>query len=216
MSELGDLGHTALIVVDMQNDFLHPDGVFGRMARSKPIDMAFLASAVGPVGRLIEAFRTAGRPIVYVAHVLKVDYSDAAFPYWREGDMQGQGFIVEGSWGARIVDELAPRPGEPVVVKKGFGGFDHTELDIVLRNLGVDRCIVCGVTTCVCVSTTVRGAVARNYRVAIARDGVAEVNRRTHEAELETMARVFCDVTDSATVIAALERLAPAPGRLAS
>jgi nicotinamidase-related amidase len=91
-----------------------------------------------------------------------------------------------------------------VVVKKGFGGFDHTELDVVLRNLGIDTCVVCGVTTCVCVSTTVRGAIARNYRAIIASDAVAEVNRETHAAELQTMARVFGEVRSTEEITAIL------------
>jgi ureidoacrylate peracid hydrolase len=213
-NEVRDLSRAALIVVDMQNDFLHRDGVFGRMAREKPIDIEFLGSSVPAARRLVEAFRAAGRPVIYIAHVIKPDYSDAAFPHWREGALREEGFITEGSWGAAIVDELAPEAGERVVVKKGFGGFDHTELDLVLRNLGIDTCVVCGVTTCVCVSTTVRGAIARNYRAVIARDAVAEVNRQTHEAELQTMARVFCEVKSADEILAMLRDAAPT--RLAS
>jgi len=85
----------------------------------------------------------------------------AAFPFWRamKGSTTGnRTFIVEGSWGALIVDELKPAPGDHLVVKKGFGGFANTPLDTILRNLGVDTCVVAGVTTCVCVSTTIRRA----------------------------------------------------------
>jgi ureidoacrylate peracid hydrolase len=127
-----------------------------------------------------------------------------------EGEMKNKQFIVEGSWGAEIVDELAPKASEHRVVKKGFGGFDHTELDLVLHNLGVDTCVVCGVTTCVCVSTTARGAVARNYRLVIARDAVAEVDRETHEAELRTMARAFGDVRPTDEILALLGTAASA------
>ena len=83
-----DITGSALIIVDMQNDFLHPDGSFGRRAAEHPelnIDMPFLVGTIPQVKRLADAFRAAGRPVVYVAHVLKPDYSDAAFPYWRLG-----------------------------------------------------------------------------------------------------------------------------------
>jgi nicotinamidase-related amidase len=203
------IGSSALIIVDMQNDFVHSDGGFAHRARETPeagIDMPFLMGTIPQVQRLADAFRTAGRPVIYVAHVLKPDYSDAQFPYWRLGLPAGgnRTFIVEGTWGAQIVDDLKPREGEHLVVKKGFGGFSNTPLDTILRNMGVTTCVVTGVTTCVCVSTTVRGGVEHNYRMILVEDAVAEVNRDTHEAELKTMARVFADVRTTDEVVAML------------
>ncbi|MGH7033687.1 MAG: cysteine hydrolase family protein [Stellaceae bacterium] len=208
-----DIDRSALIIVDMQNDFVHPEGGFAHRARENPeakIDMPFLMGTVPSVRRLAESFRRAGRPVVYVAHVLKPDYSDAQFPYWRatRGSLSGnRTFITEGTWGAQIIDELKPLPGEHLVVKKGFGGFSNTPLDTILRNLGVTTCVVCGVTTCVCVSTTVRGGVEHNYRIILVSDAVAEVHRDTHEAELKTMARVFAEVKTTGEVVAMLARV---------
>jgi len=213
-----DIARSALIVVDMQNDFVHPDGGFAHRARENPaakIDLPFLMGTIPQVKKLAEAFRKAGRPVIYIAHVVKPDYSDAAFPYWRAAPGQpGSGnrtFIAEGSWGAQIVDELKPRPGEHLVVKKGFGGFSNTPLDTILRNMGVNTCVVSGVTTCVCVSTTVRGGVEHNYRMILVRDAVAEVHRDTHEAEIKTMARVFADVKTTDEVIMMLAGAETAP-----
>jgi ureidoacrylate peracid hydrolase len=208
-----DIGNSALIIVDMQNDFLHRDGNFSHIAREHPefsIDMPFLIGTVPNVKRLADAFRTAGRPVVYLAHVLKPDYSDAAFPYWRVGIEPGSGnrtHCVEGTWGAQIIDDLTPREGEHLVVKKGFGGFSNTPLDTVLRNLCVNTCVVSGVTTCVCVSTTVRGGVEHNYRMILVSDAVAEVDRTTHEAELKTMARIFADVRTTDEIIGMLHAM---------
>lgn len=207
-----NIARAALIVVDMQNDFVHSDGGFAHRAIENPdaqIDIPFLLSTIPQVKGLIEAFRSARRPVVYVAHVLKADYSDAQFPYWRAtiGSVtDDRTFITEGTWGAQILDELKPGDGEHVVVKKGFGGFSNTPLDTILRNLDVTTCVVCGVTTCVCVSTTVRGGVEHNYRMILVSDAVAEVNRHTHEAELNTMARNFADVKSAAEVIDMLAR----------
>ena len=201
---------SALIVVDMQNDFVHAEGGFACKSREMPeaeIDMPFLIGTIPQVKRLVDSFRQAGRPVVYVAHVLKADYSDAQVPYWRFGIHPGEDnrtFIVENTWGAQIVDELKPKEGEHLIVKKGFGGFSNTPLDTVLRNLGVTTCVVSGVTTCVCVSTTVRGGVDHNYHMILVKDAVAEVNRRTHDAELETMTRVFADVRTTEEVVAML------------
>ncbi len=201
---------SALVIVDMQNDFVHADGGFAHRAREHPeakIDMPFLMSTIPHVKRLAEAFRRAGRPVVYVIQVLRPDYADAAFPYWRatKGSTSGnRTFIVEGSWGAQIVDELKPEHGDHVVIKKGFGGFANTPLDTILRNLGVNTCVMVGVTTCVCVSTTIREGIEYNYRMIIVSDAVAEVHRDTHDAELKTMARMFADVKSSDEMIGML------------
>ncbi len=207
-----DYERSALIIVDMQNDFLHVDGSFSYMAREHPeaaVDLKFLMGTIPHVRRLADSFRAAGRPVVYVAHILKPDYSDAAFPYWRIGMTPGGGnrtHCVEGTWGAQIIDELEPRDGEHLVVKKGFGGFANTPLDTILRNMGVNTCVVSGVTTCVCVSNTVRGGVEQNYRMVIAAEGVAEVSRQAHAGELATMQRLFADVTPLDEIIGRLQK----------
>ena len=203
-----DVARSALIIVDMQNDFVHPEGGFACRARENPedkIDMPFLMDTIPRVRRLADAFRKAGRPVVYVAHVLKPDYSDAQFPYWRvTRGSHNRTFITEGTWGAQVIDELKPHDGEHLVVKKGFGGFSNTPLDTILRNLDVNTCVVTGVTTCVCVSTTIRGGVEHNYRMIIVRDAVAEVHRDAHEAELKTMQRAFAEVKSVDEVVATL------------
>src|ERR1700674_637730 len=106
MAPIGpDIQKSALLIVDMQNDFPHRDGSFGHIAREHPearIDMPFLVGTIPHVSRLAIAFRAAGRPVVYIAHVLKPDYSDAAFPYWRLGiepATWNHTHCVEGTWG---------------------------------------------------------------------------------------------------------------------
>jgi ureidoacrylate peracid hydrolase len=212
-----EISKSALIVVDMQNEFVHPEGGVGRAARMAPekrIDMPFLMGTIPHVKRLSDAFRDAGRPVVHVALMVKPDYSDAQWPYWRLGLRPGgnRAFLVEGTWGAQIIDELQPRDGEHLVVKKGFGAFAGTPLDTILRNLGVTTCVVAGVTTCVCVSNTVRGGVQHNYRMILVSDAVAEISRDAHEAELKTMARMFADVRTTDEVIGMLANATTASG----
>ena len=210
-ANFADFARSALIIVDMQNDFLHRDGSFAHFAREHPeanIDLPFLIGTIPHAKGLVDAFRAAGKPVVYVAHVLKPDYSDAAFPYWRLGMEPGGGnrtHCVEGTWGAQIIDELKPRDAEHLVVKKGFGGFFNTPLDTILRNIDVNTCVVAVVTTCVCVSNTVRGGVENNYRMVLVRDAVAEVSRDTHEAEIKTMTRLFADVMTTDEVIESIK-----------
>jgi ureidoacrylate peracid hydrolase len=206
-----EIAKSALIIVDMQNDFVHSDGGFACIARDMPeagIDMPFLMGAVPQVKRVADAFRSARRPVVYLAHIVKPDYSDAQFPYWRVGVGPGTNrtFIVEGTWGAQILDELKPHDGEHLIAKKGFGGFSNTSLDTILRHMGVTTCVMTGVTTCVCVSTTIRGGVEHNYHMILVKDAVAEVSREAHEAELKTMDRIFADVKTTGEVLAMLSR----------
>jgi ureidoacrylate peracid hydrolase len=97
-----EIGNSALIIVDMQNDFVHPEGGFAQRAKEIPeagIDMPFLMGTIPHVKRLADAFRRAGRLVVYLAHVVKPDYSNAQFPYWRLGLSAGgnRTFIVEGT-----------------------------------------------------------------------------------------------------------------------
>jgi nicotinamidase-related amidase len=126
------------------------DGNFSHIAREHPeanIDMPFLIGTIPNVKRLADAFRAARRPVVYLAHVLKPDYSDAAFPCWRLRMEPGGGnrtHCVEGTWGAQIIDDLKPPEGEHLVVKKGFGGFSNTPLDTILRNMGVTPASLAG------------------------------------------------------------------------
>ncbi len=203
-----DISKSALIIVDMQNDFVHPDGEFGILSKTHPernIDFEFLSSPIANVKRLAQAFREAGRPVVYIAHVVKEDYSDAAFPYWRRPRRGNSEFIMEGTWGAQVIDELTPEAGENVVIKKGFGGFGHTPLDTILRNYQVSTCVVTGVTSCVCVSTTIRGGVENNYSMIVVEDGTAEIQKDMHDHEMKTMARIFAEVKSSDEVIAMLD-----------
>ena len=209
---------SALIVVDMQNDFVSEGGYFDRMAKRYPelgIDREFLASTIPTIKKLVNAFRTAGRAVVYIKHVLEADYLDACFPYWKmpeDPDPIESQFIVEGTWGAAIVDELTPAPGEKVVAKKGFNGFHRTPLESILRNLGVTTCVMTGVTTCVCVSSTTRAGVERNFRMIFVSDSTAEIHRDWHEGELATMNWVYAEVKTTDEVLAMLDPLQPEGG----
>ena len=95
------------------------------------MDMPFLMDTIPQVKRLADAFRSAQLPVVYVVTARRSDNSDAQVPFWRPGFYGGgnRTFVAEGSWGARIVDDLEPREGEHVVIKKGYGGFSNTPLD---------------------------------------------------------------------------------------
>ena len=210
-----DIANTALIIVDMQNDFLHPDGAFGQRARRQPerlAGMSLLAATIPMVKRLLDGFRNTRRPIVHIVTTHQPDYADAQWPHWRSHGLtsDGQAFLLEGSWGAQIVDELTPRRGEYVVAKKGYGGFANPALNTILRFRGVTTCAVAGITTAICVSSTIRGGVEYNYRMVLVEDAVSEQSREMHEAEVKILEDGFADVTSTSEVVATLERLVSA------
>jgi nicotinamidase-related amidase len=203
-----DISRSALIIVDMQNDFVLSEGGLAQRARENQgaqLDVPFLTATIPNLRRLADSFRNANRPVIYIAHVVKPDHSDAQYPYWRLARPSGnRTFIVENTWGAQIVDELKPHSGEHVIIKKGFGGFANTPLDTILRNSDVTTCVVAGVMTSVCVSSTIRGGVEHNYRMIVVQDAVADVVRDAHTAELGILARIFADVKSVDQVAAML------------
>jgi nicotinamidase-related amidase len=206
-----EISKSALIIVDMQNDFVHADGGFARCAREYPErnwDIPFVMGTIPNVKRLLDAFRDADRPVIHVITTHRPDYADAEWPHWNSGLTGGdRTFLFEGSWGAQIVDELKPLEDERIVIKKGYGGFSNTPLDTMLRYSGVSTCVVAGVTTTVCVSTTLRGGVGHNYRMILVDDATAETNRALHEAEVKILGLTFADVMGTNAVTGLLKRL---------
>jgi ureidoacrylate peracid hydrolase len=97
------------------------------------------------VQRLLDAFRCVGRPVIHIITTHDSAYADAQWPHWRSGlTGENRTFLIEGSWGAQIADELKPQDREHIVVKKGYGGFSNTPLDTILRHLGITTCVVAG------------------------------------------------------------------------
>lgn len=162
------LGATALVLIDMQRDFLEPGG-FGETLGN---DVAQLAPAIAGCGRALALARSAGMLVIHTREGHRPDLSDAppakiarGAPSARIGDPGPMGrILVRGQPGHDIVAALAPAPGEPVIDKPGKGAFYQTDLDLMLRNRGIDTLLVGGVTTEVCVHTTIREANDRGYR----------------------------------------------------
>lgn len=188
----------ALLVIDMQNDFLDPGG---------HLDMGPEARGVIPqIARVVEAARRAGIPIVYTAQTHRPDFADG--PRWVD-KFTGfkQGGLREGTRGVQIVDELAPRPGERVIKKLRPSGFFATEMDLYLRSLGVDTTILVGCTTSGCVRATALDAFSYNYRVIVPRECVADRAKQPHEANLFDIEMKLGDVVGIEEVLTYLGSL---------
>ncbi len=208
-----DPARAALLIIDMQRDFLELGG-FGAALGN---DVSLLRRAVEPTRRLLAAARAARLFIVHTREGHRADLSDlppakSARGRFRIGigDAGPMGrILIRGEAGHDIIPELAPAPGEPVVDKPGKGAFHATDLDAMLKNRGVKQLLVCGVTTEVCVNTTVREANDRGFDCLVLKDCSASYFPEFHEMGLRMIAAqggIFGWVGESAAVIAALTK----------
>ncbi len=206
-----DFARTALVIIDMQRDFLEPGG-FGASLGN---DVSRLRSAVGPCSAMLEGARAAGLLVIHTREGHRPDLADAppakvlrGPPEKRIGACGPMGrILVRGEPGHEIVPELAPIAGEPVIDKPGKGAFYQTDLDLVLRNRGVETLLVAGVTTEVCVHTTVREANDRGYRCLVLSDACASYFPEFHAVGLAMIAAqggIFGWVSTTGEVLAAL------------
>lgn len=203
---------TALVIIDMQRDFLLPGG-FGETLGN---DVAQLAAVVPPLVNLLSAARAAGLTVIHTREGHVPDLSDCppaklrrGKPSMRIGDDGPLGrILVRGEYGHDIVDELAPLPGETVLDKPGKGAFYGTDFAEILEKAGITRLLVTGVTTEVCVHTTVREANDRGYDCLVVSDCVGSYFPEFQRIGLEMIKAqggIFGWVADSAAVIAALQ-----------
>ena len=204
-------GQTALIVIDMQRDFLLPGG-FGESLGN---DVGQLVKVVPPLAALIEAARSAGIMVIHTREGHEPDLSDCppaklnrGAPSKRIGDDGKYGrILIRGEYGHDIVDELAPIDGEVVIDKPGKGAFYATSLQDVLTAAGITQLLITGVTTEVCVHTTTREANDRGYECLVVSDCVGSYFPEFQRIGLEMIKAqggIFGWVADTAAVIPAL------------
>ena len=209
-------GKTALIVIDMQRDFLLPEG-FGESLGN---DVAQLQRVVAPLATLIAAARSAGIVVIHTREGHQPDLSDCppaklnrGAPSKRIGDVGRYGrILIRGEYGHDIVDELAPADGEVVIDKPGKGAFYATELQNVLTAAGVTQLLITGVTTEVCVHTTTREANDRGYECLVVSDCVGSYFPEFQRVGLEMIKAqggIFGWVADTAAILPALQTLTP-------
>ncbi|MCS7483743.1 cysteine hydrolase family protein [Umezawaea endophytica] len=163
---------TAVLVIDMQNGFLHPEGSLARAG----MGLSDTEPVVRAAENLVAASRAASVPVLYTRQVISEGGPEMSAA-WREAAAPilaiEPRMLSHGSWDAEILDRLAPVAGEKVVDKDRYDAFLHTDLEETLRGLGVERLVVAGVLTNVCVESTVRSGLERHFDVAVASDATA-------------------------------------------
>lgn len=220
-----DTAKTAIIVVDMQNDFGSKGGMFDRAG----IDISMIQRVVAPTASVLAAGRKAGMKIVYLKMAYRPDLSDMGTPgspNWIDHQHFGVGttvrapngaesrILIRDTWNSDIINELKPGPDDTVIYKHRFSGFFQTELDAKLKGNGVRYLIFTGCTTSVCVESTIRDAMFRDYSPVLLADCTGEpvgygLPRSNHDASLLLIETLLGWVSSSEEFIKALKSRVP-------
>lgn len=196
-----DPTHAALLIVDMENDFVHPEGK-GAKRGNRPL--GHIQAIIPEIQRLLAAARGAGAFVAHIQHTTLRDSLSESGP-WLDARMKAPYSAVdvclEGTWGHQIIDQLQPDGGEAVVRKYRYGGFTGTNLELVLRSAGVRTVVCCGAATNVCVEATAREAFSHEFYVVLPRQACGSWNADLHDATLTTAEARYAAVCDVAEVL---------------
>lgn len=190
-----DVREAALIVVDVQNDFCHSEGVLAK----RGADIALIQEMASNLVSLIGEARTFSLPIIYIRNHHD-HWTDS--PSWKKRQ-QGKGLAIcrTGSWGAEFY-KVSPLPEERVITKHRYSAFIGTDLDLILRSRGIRSLLLTGVATNVCVESTAREAFMRDYQLVLIKDCLAAMSLEEHMSSLKTLEKSFdAMVVDSDQVV---------------
>lgn len=214
-----DTANTAVIVVDMQNDFCTKGGMFDQLG----IDVSATGSVIEPIARVLACARESGISVIYLKMGFRPDLSDFGGPdspnrikhrhvvgkTVAAPDGRQSRILIRDTWNTDIVDELRPRASDMVIYKTRYSGFYETELDAILRDRGAKSLIITGVSTSVCVESTLRDAMYRDYRCLLLSDCASEpvgkeLSRSNHDASLLVIQELFGWVSISTELVRSL------------
>lgn len=193
----------AVVAVDLQNDFVHPDGALARAGT----DVAGMTAVVPHCSRFLAMARRLGVRIVYLQHITLPHGQSSSGAWLRATRLisRTSEFTVEGEWGAEICEECAPAPGDLLVQKHRSSGFRDTNLDTLLRAASVETVVVIGTQTPGCVEATYRDALYHDYYNVLIEDCVAAIDSELHDASIKVQ-KARHDVCLAAEAVAIWER----------
>ncbi|MDD1683554.1 MAG: cysteine hydrolase [Methanoregula sp.] len=183
------MGKTALLIIDMQNDFV---------LEGKPLKVAGAREVIPKIQTVLAEFRKRSLPVFHVLRVHRPDGSDVEIT--RKELFAKSPFAVEGTKGAAVIDELSPHKDEYVLTKTRMSAFIGTELDLMLRTLGVSTLFVCGIQTPNCIRTTVFDGIAYNYPVVLIGDATGASSEEVHMANVRDMQNIGVRIVNTAEI----------------
>ena len=197
LDEILDPAHTALVVVDMQNDFCAENGY---IHNAQSVDMSANKPLAARIGKMVEAAREIGVMVVWIKAIYDHDLLPA--PMLTKMLAKGKGAVccASGSWGADFY-EIGPIEGEQVVEKRCYSAFHNTQMDDILRRRGIKSLVMTGVATNVCVESTLREAFFHGYYIVMPPDCVGSANLPLHEATIKSVEFIFGHVPKSTGVM---------------
>ncbi|MGH7768212.1 MAG: cysteine hydrolase family protein [Candidatus Binatia bacterium] len=201
-TERWDPRWSALLVVDVQNDFVSPKG----SAAQRGEDVSASVEMVPRLVRLIDEARRVGLTVVYIK-TTHGEWTDTPSWIYRKSQQKVLNTCREGTWGAEFYEGISPLPTERVVIKHRYSAFINTDLNTVLKAKGIESVLTTGVATNVCVETTTRDAYMYDYYVTMVGDCSAAYDPKLHESTLENMRRHFGLVATSDEIIQTWQRL---------
>ncbi len=192
MSQTTTNGKQAVLVIDMQCDFIN---------KGAPIECPGGRAIIAPIRQLLDLAHQKGTPVIYTQEAHRAESVD----FGRELDGEEPRHCVEGTPGVEIIPDLAPRPGDFLIVKRRYSAFFATDLDLLLRGLQVDTLILTGAATDVCVRATAQDAQQLNYHVIVPEECVAGTSIEQHRAALRNIAYILGKVRPLSEVLALFE-----------
>lgn len=183
------MGKTALLIIDMQNDFV---------LEGKPHRVAGARAVIPKIQAVLAEFRKRNLPVIHILRVHRRDGSDVEII--RQERFRSHPFAVAGTHGAGVIDELAPREGEHVVEKIRMSAFIGTELDLLLRTLGATTLVVTGIQTPNCIRATVFDAIAYNYPAVLIDDATGAASEEIHRANVRDMQNIGVRIVDASEI----------------
>ena len=179
----------AVLLVDMQNAFCHPEGSFGKVGA----DVSGTNGAIAGCTRLVESARAAGVPVIFTRAIHTPGFTDwkvlSELPMFNP--LKELGSCEEGTWDAELVDELKPEPDDTIINKSRFSPFVETDIEQRLRAMGVENLVVGGVGTSACVESSVRDAAQREFRVYVAEEACGDLSEGAHTTSFSIMSHMF-------------------------
>jgi nicotinamidase-related amidase len=193
--------HTALLVMDFENDIVHPEGAFKDFGFAQ---MVADNNVLDKTSQLLTAARSSGVTVIYVSVKFREGYPErpANSGLWQ--GLQGANALVEGTWGSQIHDQLTPEKGEPIVTKRGVSAFTASDIEQILHNKRIGTLILAGVATNFVVEGTARQACDLGYDTIVVGDCCASMSQEAHDSSLNTALPFLCTVTNLDEVSAAL------------